>query len=159
MSTTRHRPGSPGTGRTRQTTGRTWPPRWRGAPRGLVRAGLVLADSDSEAALAAPTSCVADEAGHPSDELLDLLVPLLELIEELRSTLSGIAANDCVHHCLLETRRGDEHPIEPAARLRYARCRGSHISAPRSLRCIGKHSARRTVRQSIASAVDARQGT
>src|SRR5207237_6120931 len=81
-----------------------------GTPRGLVRAGLVLAESDSEATLAAPKSCVADEAGHPSDEVLDLLVPLLELIEELRNTLPGVAANDCVHHRLLETRRGDEHP-------------------------------------------------
>src|SRR5919197_2602340 len=72
--------------------------------RGLVCAGLVLADSDSDATLVAPTSCVADEAGHASDEVLDLVVPLLELVEELRSTLPGVAANDCVHHCLLETR-------------------------------------------------------
>ena len=43
-----------------------------GTPRGLVRAGLILADRDSEATLAAPKSCVADEAGHPSDEVLDL---------------------------------------------------------------------------------------
>src|SRR5438874_1048767 len=191
MSTTSRRPASPGTGRTRQTTGQTCPPRWRGAPRarsrhcttarlskhsgkeirgwrrirsstvevsvwgysrtgpaerlvppglplrvevddraalgdhrrvgrradvlldpfggtprGLVRAGLVLADRDSEATLAAPKSCVADEAGHPSDEVLDLLVPLLELLEELRSTLPGVAANDCVHHCLLRRRGG-----------------------------------------------------
>jgi hypothetical protein len=33
MSTTSHRPGSPGTGRTRPTTGRTCPPWWRGAPK------------------------------------------------------------------------------------------------------------------------------
>lgn len=57
-----------------------------GTPRGLVRAGLVLTDSDSAATPIAPQSCVAHEAGHPSDELLDLVVPLLELIEELRST-------------------------------------------------------------------------
>src|SRR5437588_11473874 len=37
MSTTRHRPGSPGTGRTRPTAGRTWPPRWRGATRARWR--------------------------------------------------------------------------------------------------------------------------
>src|SRR6188472_1448289 len=79
---------------------------FRGTPRGFVCAGLVLADRDSAATVVAPEGCVADEAGHPSDEFLDLLVSLLELIEEFRSTVAGIAANDCVHDCLLETRRG-----------------------------------------------------
>src|SRR5919206_2996488 len=77
-----------------------------GTSRGLVCAGLVLAHGDSKATLAAPKRGVADEAGDPSDEVLDLVVPLLELIEELRSTLPGVAANYCVHHCLLATRRG-----------------------------------------------------
>ena len=69
-----------------------------GSPRGLVCAGLVLADSDGDAALAAAKSCVAHEARYPADELLDLLVPLLELLEQLRGALPGIAANYCVHH-------------------------------------------------------------
>src|SRR5437867_3214003 len=87
-----------------------------GSPRGLVRTGLVLADSDGDAALAAPKSRVAHEARYPADEVLDFLVPLLELLEQLRGALAGIAANDCVHHCLLGTRRGDRDPIErPAA--------------------------------------------
>jgi hypothetical protein len=77
-----------------------------GTPGRLVRAVLVLADSDGEAALAGPYGRVADEAVDSSDELPDLDVSLLELVEELRSTFSGIAANDCVHHCLLETGRG-----------------------------------------------------
>src|SRR5207244_12230430 len=98
------------------------------------------AESDSEATLAAPKSCVADEAGHPSDEVLDLLVPLLELIEELRSTLPGVAANDCVHHCLLETRRGDEHPTEQAARLSYARCQVATLPSCDLLRRYERHS-------------------
>src|SRR3954465_10425273 len=38
---------------------------FRGAPRGLVCAGLVLADRHSATTLAAPESCVADEAGEP----------------------------------------------------------------------------------------------
>src|SRR5438132_1156471 len=37
MSTTSRRPASPGTGRTRQTTGQTCPPLWRGAPRARSR--------------------------------------------------------------------------------------------------------------------------
>src|SRR5947209_19942416 len=87
-----------------------------GSPRGLVCPGLVLADSDGGAALAAPKSRVAHEARYPADEVLDFLVPLLELLEQLRGALAGIAANDCVHHCLLGTRRGDRDPIErPAA--------------------------------------------
>ena len=68
--------------------------------------GLVLADRHGAATLAAPESCVANKAGDSSDEFLDLVVPLLELIEEFRSTVAGIAANHCVHHCLLESRRG-----------------------------------------------------
>src|SRR5262249_17804953 len=99
-----------------------------GTPRGLFGSGPVLADSDSEAPLAAPKSCVADEAGHPSDEVLDLVGPLLELIEELRSTLPGVGANDWVHHCLLETRRGDEHRIEQAAAAQICTVPGRYFS-------------------------------
>ena len=50
---------------------------WLAVLGGFVCAGLVLADRDSHATLAAPKSCVADEAGHPSDEVLDFVVPLL----------------------------------------------------------------------------------
>ena len=57
---------------------------------------------------AAPKSRVAHEARYPADEVLDFLIPLFELLEQLRGALAGIAANDCVHHCLLGTRRGDE---------------------------------------------------
>src|SRR5207247_8993469 len=98
-----------------------------GTPRGFVCAGLVLADRDSDATLAAPKCCVADEAGHPSDEVLDLLVPLLELIEEFRRTLPRIAANDCVHHCLLETRHGSNTLSDKPRSSRYARCQSLRL--------------------------------
>ena len=68
-------------------------------------------------ALAGPYGRVADESVDPSDELVDLVVLLLELVEELGSAFPGIAANDCVHHCLLEMRRGASDPIARAARL------------------------------------------
>src|SRR5207237_5239360 len=86
--------------------------------RRLVCPGLVLADSDGGAALAAPKSRVAHEARYPADEVLDFLIPLFELLEQLRGALAGIAANDCVHHCLLGTRRGDRDPIERPAETR-----------------------------------------
>jgi hypothetical protein len=56
-----------------------------GSPRGLVCPGLVLADGDSRAALAAPKSRVAHEARYPADEVLDFLIPLLELLEQVEA--------------------------------------------------------------------------
>jgi hypothetical protein len=62
-----------------------------------------LTDRDRGAAVAAPKGGIADEARHAADEVLHVLLPLAEEIEEFRSTRPGIAANDCVHDCLLRS--------------------------------------------------------
>jgi len=58
-----------------------------GAPGGLISAGLVLADRHGHAGVrAAAKGRVADEAGHPADEVLHVLLALSEEIKKLRST-------------------------------------------------------------------------
>src|SRR5207245_1088475 len=71
----------------------------------LVRADLVLADRHSHATVAAAKGRVADEARHPTDEALHVLLPLPEEIEQLRGTLPGIAPNDYVHDAFLSRGR------------------------------------------------------
>jgi hypothetical protein len=69
----------------------------RRAPRGLVRARRVLAYPHCRAAGVRTKGRIANKARHPGDDSLDVLLPLLEDVEQLRCTLPGIAANYCVH--------------------------------------------------------------
>src|SRR4029078_5321641 len=68
-----------------------------GALGRLLGAGLVLAGRHSHPAVAAAKGCVADEAGHRSDQLFHVVLALLEEVKQLRCTLAGVAPNDYMH--------------------------------------------------------------
>jgi len=68
-----------------------------GTPGGLIGAGLVLTDGHGLPTAVVAERFVADESRHGADEGLHVLVPLGQLIEQLRCALLGIASDGYIH--------------------------------------------------------------